>query len=309
MTAHPQETRTIARKLDGKRTAAELEARLAELVRRLPTTPHLALINVGADYASTLYVKRKVEACSRVGIGSSTHEFSQASTEQIINLVRELNESPTVSGVLIQLPLPREIDTPRVLRSVAPRKDVDGFHPENLGQTLIGEAQLTPATPTGIMYLLEQNGISVSGKRAVVIGRSLIVGRPMAAMLTNADATVTLCHSRTQGLAELVREAEIVVTAVGSPWLIQAEMIQPGAVVVDVGINRTSEGRLVGDVHPEVEGVAGWISPVPGGVGPMTVSALLANTVKAHLLCSPSTLRFLQVNAPGLLGSLYPDLL
>lgn len=298
-----------AQKLDGKIASQEIEAALSQLVSKLPSPPCLALINIGTDYASELYVKRKIEACRRVGIQSILYSHTESSTDVLLNLIESLNKGTEVNGILVQLPLPKNIDSEKVLRAVSPAKDVDGFHPENLGGTLTGNAYLSPATPTGIMHLLECNDVRINGMNAVVIGRSVIVGRPMAAMLTNANATVTLCHSQTQDLKRIVQGADIVIAAVGSQWLISPDMIKPGAVVVDVGINRTSDGKVTGDVDPAVEKIAGWLTPVPGGVGPMTIGALLSNTLKAYLLNSPDALQYLRNEAQGLLGSLYPDLL
>jgi methylenetetrahydrofolate dehydrogenase (NADP+)/methenyltetrahydrofolate cyclohydrolase len=309
MNSRPPEERLIAHKLDGKSASRELEAKLTKLISELPTPPCLALINVGTEYASELYVKRKIEACARVGIRSISYDQPVSSAAELLGLIYMLNSAPDVSGILVQLPLPHNIATDKILTSVSPAKDVDGFHPENLGRTLIGESYLSPATPTGIIHLLECNGIQLKGKRVAVIGRSVIVGRPMAAMLTNADATVTLCHSQTQNLKSIVQDADIIVAAVGSKWLIKPEMVKPGAVVVDVGINRTNEGTLVGDVHPDVANVADWLTPVPGGVGPMTIAALLSNTLKAYLMSTPDALQYLTGETGQLLSSLYPDLL
>lgn len=277
---------TLAQRIDGKTTSLAVEADLtrevAELTAQAGRAPALAVIIAGADPASALYVKRKIEACQRTGIRSLDFQLPATTTAaELLERIAALNADPTVDGILVQLPLPDGIDSEAILQAVRPDKDVDGFHPTNLGNLLIGREGLTPATPTGVMELLARYGLPVAGQDAVVIGRSTIVGKPMAMLLTNANATVTLCHSRTRDLAAKVRQADLVVAAVGRPHMITAEMIKPGAVVIDVGTNRLADGKLVGDVHPDVEQVAGWLTPVPGGVGPMTIGMLLRNTVKA----------------------------
>ncbi len=276
----------LAIRIDGKAVSADLEADLirevAELTRDANRPPALAVIMAGHDPASDLYVKRKIEACDRVGIRSlAFHLPTTATPKEVLDLVNQLNEDAGVDGILVQLPLPDHVDSDAILQAVSPDKDVDGFHPRNLGNLLIGRPTMTPATPTGVMELLKRYRISVAGMDAVVIGRSNIVGKPMAMLLTNADATVTLCHSRTRDLADKIRRADLVVAAVGRPHMIKPDMIKPGAVVIDVGTNRLPDGKLAGDVHPDVAEVAGWLTPVPGGVGPMTIGILLRNTVKA----------------------------
>jgi len=278
---------TLAKRIDGKAISAALEADLTQEVAALTPQggrpPGLAVVIAGEDPASQLYVKRKIEACGRVGVRSFDFHLPQTATQQeVLDLVKRLNEDPAVDGILVQLPLPSGVDPDAVLETIRPDKDVDGFHPTNLGNLLIGRPGLTPATPTGVMELLRRYEIPLAGMDAVVIGRSVIVGKPMAMLLTNADATVTLCHSRTRDLADKVREADLVVAAVGRPHMITPGMIKPGAVVIDVGTNRLPDGKLAGDVHPDVERVAGWLTPVPGGVGPMTIGILLMNTVKAY---------------------------
>lgn len=278
---------TLATRIDGKVISAAVEADLTQEVAALTASggrpPGLAVVIAGADPASELYVKRKIEACKRVGVRSFDYHLPATATqEEVLAIVRKLNDDPNVDGILVQLPLPEGVDTEAVLETIRPDKDVDGFHPINLGNLLIGRPGLTPATPTGVMELLKRYEIPLAGKDAVVIGRSVIVGKPMAMLLTNADATVTLCHSRSRHLAEKVRQADIVVAAVGKPHMVTPEMIKPGAVVIDVGTNRLPDGKLVGDVHPDVASVAGWLTPVPGGVGPMTIGILLMNTVKAY---------------------------
>lgn len=278
---------TQATRIDGKAISAALEADLvrdaAELTSLGGRPPGLAVIIAGQDPASALYVKRKIQACERVGVRSfDFHLDDDAKPDEVLALVKQLNDDPNVDGILVQLPLPGNMTPEPILEAIRPDKDVDGFHPINLGNLLIGRETLTPATPTGVMELLKRYEIPLAGKDAVVIGRSVIVGKPMAMLLVNADATVTLCHSRTRDLAEKVRRADLVVAAVGRPHMITPDMIKPGAVVIDVGTNRLPDGKLVGDVHPDVAQVAGWLTPVPGGVGPMTIGILLKNTLKAY---------------------------
>ena len=278
---------TLATRIDGKIISAALEADLTQEVADLTAQggrpPGLAVVIAGEDPASELYVKRKIEACKRVGVRSfDFHLPATATQEEVLAVVRKLNDDPDVDGILVQLPLPDGGDSDAILSTIRPDKDVDGFHPINLGNLLIGRPGLTPATPTGVMELLKRYEIPLAGKDAVVVGRSVIVGKPMAMLLTNADATVTLCHSRTRDLADKVRQADLVVAAVGRPYMITPDMIKPGAVVIDVGTNRLPDGKLAGDVHPDVASVAGWLTPVPGGVGPMTIGILLMNTVKAY---------------------------
>jgi methylenetetrahydrofolate dehydrogenase (NADP+)/methenyltetrahydrofolate cyclohydrolase len=280
---------TLAQRIDGKAVSAALEADLtrevAELAPAAGRPPGLAVIIAGEDPASALYVKRKIEACGRVGVRSfDFHLAETASQQEVLALVTQLNKDPNVDGILVQLPLPGGVDPETILQTIHPDKDVDGFHPINLGNLLIGRPGLTPATPTGVMELLRRYALSPSGLDAVVVGRSNIVGKPMAMLLTNADATVTLCHSRTRDLAAKVRQADLVVAAVGRPHMITPDMIKPGAIVIDVGTNRLPDGKLAGDVHPDVANVAGWLTPVPGGVGPMTIGILLMNTLKAYRL-------------------------
>jgi methylenetetrahydrofolate dehydrogenase (NADP+)/methenyltetrahydrofolate cyclohydrolase len=278
---------TLAKRIDGKTISAALEADLTQEVATLAPDagrpPGLAVIIAGADPASELYVKRKIEACGRVGVRSFDFHLPPTATQaDVLAVVQQLNDDPNVDGILVQLPLPGGVDSDAILSTIRPDKDVDGFHPINLGNLLIGRPGLTPATPTGVMELLKRYEIPLAGKDAVVIGRSVIVGKPMAMLLTNADATVTLCHSRTRDLADKIRAADLVVAAVGRPHMVTPDMIKPGAVVIDVGTNRLPDGKLAGDVHPDVANVAGWLTPVPGGVGPMTIGILLMNTVKAY---------------------------
>ena len=279
-----------ARLLDGKALSAQLEVDLkgsvAEFRSSSGRAPTLAAVLVGEDPASQIYVRRKEQACARGGIESRAQRLpGDLSTEQLLALVAELNAAPSVDGILVQLPLPKQIDSRRVLDAVAPEKDVDAFHPENVGRIVQGRPRFLPCTPAGIARLLAHHGIDPSGRRAVVVGRSDIVGKPMANMLVQRGAggaaTVTVCHSQTPDLGAITREADILVAAIGRAKLITAEMVKPGAVVVDVGMNRTDDG-LCGDVDFEaVRELASWITPVPGGVGPMTIAMLLENTLQA----------------------------
>lgn len=275
-----------ARVLAGSPAAAALLSRAAARARALPRPPGLAFVRLGDDPASVSYVRGKDRKAREVGLQSRVHALpAETSQADLLALIARLNAAPDVDGILVQLPLPPHIDEAAVLRAVDPTKDVDGFHPVNVGELWSGRPGLLPCTPAGVMFLLEHYGIPVAGRRAAVVGRSAIVGRPMAALLLAADATVTLAHSRTPDLGAVTREVEVLVVAAGRPHLITPEMVRPGAAVVDVGINRvvdaTGKGALIGDVHPGVAEVAGALTPVPGGVGPMTIAALLANTVTA----------------------------
>jgi methylenetetrahydrofolate dehydrogenase (NADP+)/methenyltetrahydrofolate cyclohydrolase len=272
--------------IDGKAVAATVRERVRgeveELSAQLGRPPGLATVLVGDDPASAIYVRRKREACEQVGIRSIHHEPDGGiPQDDLLELVAELNDSDDVDGILVQLPLPEQIDAGAIVASLDPGKDVDGLTPISAGRLARGEPGLVPCTPQGIMELLASVDVDPSGKEAVIVGRSNLIGRPLFSLLLGASATVTVCHSRTRDLGEVCRRAEILVAAAGQPGLIEAEMIRPGATVIDVGTNRTDEG-LVGDVDFEaaVE-VAGAITPVPGGVGPMTIAMLLANTVQA----------------------------
>ncbi|HLG08536.1 MAG TPA: bifunctional methylenetetrahydrofolate dehydrogenase/methenyltetrahydrofolate cyclohydrolase FolD [Gaiellaceae bacterium] len=268
-------------RIDGKALAAKIRAQVAEDVQAFGEPVCLATILVGDDPASHVYVGKKHEASHEAGIESRDHRFPEATPEsEILDLVAELNADDDVDGILVQLPLPAHMDEPRVTRSVDPAKDVDGFHPLNAGRLFLGESLYVPATPLGVMAMLAEYGVELKGKEAVVIGRSEIVGKPMAMLLLAEHATVTICHSRTVDLAEHTRRADILVAAVGRPGLVTPEMVKPGATVVDIGVNRTEAG-LVGDVDPAVFEVAGLMTPVPGGVGPMTIAMLLRNTLTA----------------------------
>lgn len=272
----------MATVLDGKEVSERRLERLRETIDESGLYPRLATVLVGDDPASALYVRMKHKACERVHIGSINVTMPEDATRaQVAETVSRLNKDPEINGILVQLPLPTGIDQEAVIDAISPAKDVDGFHPCNLGRLFSGRPRFAPCTPAGIMTLLAEYGIDPAGRRAVVVGRSIDVGRPMAALLLNADATVTVCHSRTTDLAAVTREAEILVAAVGRPRFVTADMVREGAVVVDVGTNRL-EGRLVGDIDFEgVRARAGAITPVPGGVGPMTIATLMENTFAA----------------------------
>jgi methylenetetrahydrofolate dehydrogenase (NADP+) / methenyltetrahydrofolate cyclohydrolase len=267
--------------MDGKGLAERVRGDVAQDVEELARPVGLATILVGDDPASEIYIKRKQEACREVGIDPFDHKLSVETTEQeLLELVAQLNADERVTGILCQLPLPEQIDEDRIIRSIAPIKDVDGFHPFSAGHLLQGSPTFVAATPAGIMEILRDYDVELLGARAVVVGRSNIVGKPMALLLLAEHATVTICHSRTRDLPAVVREADVVVAAVGRAAMITGEMVREGATVVDVGINRV-EGKVVGDVAEDVRGQAGLLTPVPGGVGPMTIASLLRNTVKA----------------------------
>jgi methylenetetrahydrofolate dehydrogenase (NADP+)/methenyltetrahydrofolate cyclohydrolase len=281
------------RRLSGKATSRKIRERIAQALARRPAgspPPALALIRVGEDPASTVYVRNKEKACAEVGIRSLVHEVGAgARQDEILRLIGRLNADPEIDGILVQLPVPHPLDPATLQEAVDPAKDVDGLHPVNAGRLALGRPFLIPCTPLGILVLLQDNGIAVAGRRAVVVGRSAIVGRPMAALLSRKgqDATVTLAHSRTPDLGSVTRQADLLIAALGRPEFITGSMVRPGAVVVDVGIHRVRDregggDRLVGDVDAaSVAKVAAALSPVPGGVGPMTVAMLLANTLWA----------------------------
>ena len=276
--------------IDGKKVAEELRQDLAEEVAKLAKqgiTPGLATVLVGEDPASQVYVRMKEKACAKVGLMSrGVRPPADVPQEELIDQIEELNRDPEIHGILVQLPLPKHLDAPTVLQHVSPDKDVDGFHPLNLGRLLSAKywdelPRFIPCTPAGAIKLIDSTGVEIEGKQAVVVGRSIIVGKPVSMLLLARQATVTLCHSRTRDLGAVTREADILVAAVGVPRLITAEMIKPGAVVIDVGVNRLEDG-LVGDVDfDQAAEVAGHLTPVPGGVGPMTITMLLANTVRS----------------------------
>jgi methylenetetrahydrofolate dehydrogenase (NADP+)/methenyltetrahydrofolate cyclohydrolase len=272
--------------LDGKAVSEKRLELLKEMIEESGLYPRLATVIVGEDPASQMYVRMKHRACERVGIGSIGIDLpADASTERVLEVVVKLNNDPDINGILVQLPLPPGVDTSRVINAVAPNKDVDGFHPCNIGRLFSGDPLFAPCTPQGIMTILEEYRIPIAGKHAVVIGRSIDVGRPMAALLLNADATVTICHSKTGDLKEEARRADILVSAVGKAKFVGPDMVKEGAAVIDVGINHDEDGKLCGDVDFEaVKDVAGAITPVPGGVGPMTIATLMENTFKAARL-------------------------
>ncbi len=270
--------------IDGKAIAEEFAAENALRASRLRaagTVPGLAVVIVGDDPASRVYVRYKALACERAGLASWVHALP-ADTPQarLVEFVRSLNADPAVHGILVQLPLPKPLDARAVIEAIDPAKDVDGFHYHNVGALVVGEPAFYPCTPWGVMRLLEHEGVALEGRHAVVVGRSTIVGKPMALMLLNAGATVTVCHSKTRDLAAMTRQGDVLVAAVGRARMITADMVKPGAVVIDVGINRLPDGRLCGDVDAEgVAAVASRLTPVPGGVGPMTIAMVVANTV------------------------------
>lgn len=273
--------------IDGKQAAAQVRSEVRGEVERLQretgVTPGLATVLVGDDPASRLYVNTKEKACREVGIFSLAHRLPGDTSEaQLLALIAELNARPDVHGILVQLPLPAPLNEQRVIEAISPAKDVDGLHPTNQGRLLAGERGLRPCTPLGILRLIDGTGTELRGRRAVVVGRSTLVGKPVALLLLERHATVTLCHSRTQNLDEEVGRAEVVVAAAGRPGLVRGSWIRPGAVVIDVGISRLPDGKLSGDVEFAVARErAAYITPVPGGVGPMTVAMLLVNTVAA----------------------------
>lgn len=275
-----------ARLIDGKAIAAEYRAELAirvALLREGGVVPGLAVVIVGDDPASKVYVRNKSFACEAIGMRSVVHALPRDTSQgQLISFVRRLNEDDAVHGILVQMPLPKPLDKHAVIEAIVPEKDVDGFHYENVGKLVAGDPAFYPCTPWGVMKILEHEGVAIQGSHAVVVGRSNIVGKPMAMMLLNAGATVTICHTRTRDLAQMTRQGEILVVAVGRPAVVTGAMVRPGAVVIDVGVNRLPDGRLAGDVEFEtVAPVASAITPVPGGVGPMTIAMLLANTVRS----------------------------
>lgn len=272
--------------LDGKAIAKELRAEwkiCAEQLKDKGMQPGLAVIIVGENQASRVYVRNKVKACSDTGIYSEVHEFSEDIVQdEVLNRIQELNRNPKIHGILVQLPLPKHFDDRKVIASIGVEKDVDGFHLNNIGALVTGYAVYPPCTPYGVMKMLEKSGIQVEGKHAVVVGRSNIVGKPMALMLLEKGATVTICTSRTKNLADYTKRADILVVATGRLRMITSEMVKTGATVIDVGINRMSNGKLAGDVDfDSVQEKAGYITPVPGGVGPMTIAMLLCNTIEA----------------------------
>ncbi len=273
--------------IDGKLVSAKtrevVKRKVDEFKRDYGIAPGLAVIVVGSDPASAVYVRNKHKACGEVGLNSFQIELPESTSEaELLEKITELNSTPSVHGILVQLPLPPHISEKKVTAAISPEKDVDAFHPENVGKIMLSDYDFLPCTPAGIIKLLDFYGIEISGKRCVILGRSNIVGKPMAHLLLERNGTVTVCHSKTACISDITKEADILVAAVGRPRFITADMVKPGAVVIDVGINRLDNGKLAGDVDfNAVSSVASYITPVPGGVGPMTISMLLENTLKA----------------------------
>ena len=276
----------MAEILSGTALAATIRAELkqeTEEFKKQGIIPGLAVVLVGEDPASKVYVRNKTKACEEIGFYHEQYNLpASISEKEILDLVDTLNQSDRVHGILIQAPLPKGLDFKNIINHIDPDKDVDAFHPYNVGQIMIGDFEFLPCTPAGVMELIHSSGVSVEGKNCVVVGRSNIVGKPQAMLLLKENGTVTVCHSRTPDLASYTRNADILVSAVGKAELITGDMIKPGAVVIDVGMNRNEEGKLVGDVDfTSAESVAGYITPVPGGVGPMTITMLMKNTLRA----------------------------
>ena len=271
--------------IDGNAISASVREEMKAEVAAMETKPGLAVIIVGNDPASKTYVKNKKKGCEQVGFYSEVHELDESTTQsELVALIDKLNHDDKIHGILVQLPLPRHLDDKAVIAAIDPRKDVDAFAEVNVGKIMIGNHSFLPCTPAGIMVLLERSGIDISGKECVVVGRSNIVGKPMAMLLLGANGTVTVCHSKTRDLAEVTRRADILVVAIGKADFITGDMVKEGAVVIDVGMNRNAEGKLTGDVDfASVEPKASYITPVPGGVGPMTITMLLRNTITAKL--------------------------
>ena len=276
----------MAKIIDGKLVSSEERKKIAKEVESLKAagyTPGLAVIIVGEDPASKVYVRNKSKACDEVGIYSEVYELPESTTEEeLLALVHRLNTDEKINGILVQLPLPKHLSDERVIAEISPEKDVDAFHTVNVGKIMLGDYDFLPCTPAGVMVLLEHYGIDVSGKECVVVGRSNIVGKPQAMLLLHANGTVTVCHSRTKDLASVTRRADILVVAIGKADFITGDMVKEGAVVIDIGMNRREDGKLTGDVDfGSVEAKASYITPVPGGVGPMTITMLMKNTLTA----------------------------
>ena len=277
----------MAQIIDGKKVSAQVKEQVREEAAQLKASAGLqvglAVVIVGNNPASRVYVNNKKKACEAVGFQSFEYALEEDTTqEELLELVEVLNENPQINGILVQLPLPKQIDEKAIIDVISPEKDVDAFHPSNVGRIMIGSYAFLPCTPAGVMELIASTGVSVSGKNCVVIGRSNIVGKPMAMLLLHQNGTVTICHSRTQNLKEICAKADILVAAVGKANFVTADMVKEGAVVIDVGMNRLEDGKLCGDVDfAAVEPKAGYITPVPGGVGPMTIAMLMRNTLTA----------------------------
>ncbi len=269
--------------IDGKAISAKVREEVRKETEKMTVKPGLAVVIVGEDPASKVYVRNKAKACGEVGFYSEVHELPEnTSSEELLTLVDKLNSDDKIDGILVQLPLPKHLDEKTVINAISPDKDVDAFHPVNVGKIMIGDYDFLPCTPAGVMRLLEETGIQVAGKNCVVVGRSNIVGKPQAMLLLQKNGTVTVCHSKTKDLVEECRRADILVVAIGKAKLIGADYIKPGATVIDVGMNRDENGKLCGDVDFEsVKDAAGAITPVPGGVGPMTIAMLMKNTLRA----------------------------
>ena len=282
--------------IDGKALATEIREKIKEDTARMTSAgirPGLAVVLVGDDPASKVYVRNKNAACEEAGILSEEYTLPASTSEaELLELIHKLNNKKDIHGILVQAPLPSHINFKTITENILPEKDVDAFHPYNVGKIMIGDFDFLPCTPAGVMELIKKAGVSVSGKNCVVVGRSNIVGKPQSMLLLKENGTVTICHSKTENLADFTKKADILVVAVGRAEMIKGDMIKPGAVVIDVGMNRNSEGKLVGDVDfSTAKDVAGYITPVPGGVGPMTITMLLKNTLKAAELSSKIDLK------------------
>jgi methylenetetrahydrofolate dehydrogenase (NADP+)/methenyltetrahydrofolate cyclohydrolase len=276
----------VAKLINGKEIAKSIQEnikrKVADRVASGLSAPGLAVVLIGDNPASKLYVNKKIKTCAELGLKSFHHQFDTIDEQELLQLIEQLNNNEEVHGILVQLPLPDHIDSQKIIEAISPQKDVDGFHPYNLGRLMQRQPGLRPCTPRGIIHLLETLNIELSGLHAVVVGASNIVGRPMAAELLLTNCTISICHSQTTNLAEMVKQADILISAVGKPDLIKGDWIKPGAIVIDVGITRLPSGKLTGDVEFEVaKEKAAWITPVPGGVGPMTVAMLMNNTLQA----------------------------
>lgn len=277
-------------KMDGKALSAKVRGQIlaeTEALKRKGVTPGLAVIIVGNDPASEIYVRNKEKACAECGFYSEKYALPEETTQdELLGLIAQLNESPQISGILCQMPVPKHISEQAVIDAIDPRKDVDAFHPVNVGKIMVGNFDFVPCTPAGVMELLAEYGVDPKGKECVVVGRSNIVGKPMSMLLLHKHGTVTICHSRTKDLAEVCRRADILVAAVGKAAFVTPDMVKEGAAVIDVGMNRNAEGKVCGDVDPAVFEKAAFMTPVPGGVGPMTITMLMKNTLKAAKVLS-----------------------
>lgn len=276
----------MAQLIDGKKISQEIKDELRQTVAELKAQGKegaLAVIQVGSDPASSVYVRNKKRACEYIGIRSESYELpEQTSEDELLALIDRLNRDPKINGILCQLPVPAHMDEDKIIRAIDPAKDVDGFHAQNVGALVIGQQGFISCTPAGIIQLLKRSGVETAGKNCVIVGRSNIVGKPMALLMLRENATVTVCHSKTKNLPEICRQADILIVAIGRPKMITAEYVKEGAVVIDVGIHRQEDGKLCGDVDfAQVEPIAGAITPVPGGVGPMTIAMLMNNCVEA----------------------------